>query len=250
MQATKNHNAGLRCGIYARVSTADQNCTLQLNELREFATRNGFTVTDEFVDHGVSGTKASRPELNRMLAQVREGRIRVILCWKMDRLCRSLAHLVQTIQEFDALGIRVIFTTQNIDTDKSNPLAKLLCHLMGAFSEFERSLLVERTLAGVKAARAKGRVAGRPKRIFDRAEVARLRDRGMSWRAIARELNIPLSTTVDAFYEYHRTEIVQPGAAFGDGNESTSRVGFGSAMPSADDVRYGSIANASAGVAQ
>jgi DNA invertase Pin-like site-specific DNA recombinase len=193
-----------------------QDTSLQLNELRDYATRNGFTVADEFVDAGVSGTKSSRPELNRLMTEVRERRIRVVLCWKMDRLCRSLAHLVQTIQEFDSLGVRVIFTAQNIDTDSNNPLAKLLMHLMGAFSEFERSLLVERTTAGVRAARAKGKIPGRPRRVFRRDEAIRLRAEGWSWRRISKHLGVPVMTIVDAC-----TESPSPTASIPDGNDTS-----------------------------
>jgi putative DNA-invertase from lambdoid prophage Rac len=218
--ASSSSEAPIRVAIYARVSTSDQTCELQLRELREYCQRRGWSIHDEFIDTGISGTKSSRPELNRLLGDVRQRRIEVIVCWKLDRWARSLAHLVQSIQELDSLNVRFIAVTQNIDTDASNPMAKLLLHLMGAFAEFERSLIVERTIAGVRAAKAKGKVPGRPKRVFRRDEVVRLRDvERMSWRAIAATLAIPVMTAVDA---YRCTEMVSAGAISSGGSDSTS----------------------------
>lgn len=213
-----NNRNSVRVALYARVSTADQNCSLQLRELREYASRRGWTISDEYIDEGVSGTKASRPELNRLLDDARQRRIDVICTWKIDRVARSLAHLVQVVQELDSIGVVFIAVTQNISTEASNPMAKLLLHLMGAFAEFERSLIVERTMAGVRAARAKGKLPGRPRRVFRRDEVIRLRDEErLSWRAISTMLGVPVMTVVDAY----RTEIPSTTADIQDANNST-----------------------------
>jgi DNA invertase Pin-like site-specific DNA recombinase len=100
--------------------------------------------------------------------------------------------------------------TQNIDTDESNPMSRFFLHVMSAFAEMEVSLIRERTIAGIRAARANGKTLGRPRRIFRRDEVVRLRDKdGLSWRAIAKELKIPVMTAVDA-YRSGCTEIVPP----------------------------------------
>jgi len=195
----------MRAVIYARVSTTDQNCDLQLRELREYITRRGWESAGEYIDTGFSGSKASRPALDRLMQDARRRRFDVILVWKLDRWARSLAHLVQTVQELSGLGVRFIATTQNIDTDEANPMARLLMHLMAAFAEFERSMIQERTLGGVRAAKARGAQLGRPRRVFHRGEVVRLRDeQKMSWRAIAKALAIPVTTATDA---YRRTKM-------------------------------------------
>jgi len=190
----------MKAAVYARVSTTDQNCEMQLRELREYCERRGWAIAGEYVDTGWSGAKASRPELDRLVKDARLRRFDAVLVWKLDRWGRSLAHLVQSIQELSGLGIRFIAVTQNIDTDESNPMARLLLHLMGAFAEFEREMIRERTLAGVRAAKARGKRLGRPRRVFRCDEVVRLRDvERNSWRAIAKQLGTPVSTVRDAY---------------------------------------------------
>jgi putative DNA-invertase from lambdoid prophage Rac len=96
-----------------------------------------------------------------------------------------------------SLGVRFIAVTQNIDTDESNPMARFLLHIMAAFAELERELIRERVTAGVRAARANGKTLGRPKRVFRRDEAMRLREEGLSWRRIAAELGVPVTTVVE-----------------------------------------------------
>ena len=96
-----------------------------------------------------------------------------------------------------SLGVRFVAVTQNIDTDESNPMARFLLHIMAAFAELEREMIRERVVAGVKAARANGKALGRPKRVFRRDEAVRLRAEGMSWRKIAAELGVPVTTVVE-----------------------------------------------------
>jgi DNA invertase Pin-like site-specific DNA recombinase len=93
---------------------------MQVAELREYCNRKGWHDVTDYIDTGWSGTKSSRPELNRLMADVRLGKVQVILTWKLDRLARSLAHLVQTIQELDSLGVRFVAVTQNIDTSQQS----------------------------------------------------------------------------------------------------------------------------------
>jgi DNA invertase Pin-like site-specific DNA recombinase len=145
-----------------------------------------------------SGAKASRPELNRLMADARIRRFDAVCVWKLDRWGRSVADSIKGIQELTGLGVRFVAVTQNIDTDESNPMARFLLHIMAAFAELEREIIRERVLAGVKAARAKGKQLGRPKRIFWRDEAARVRESGMSWRKIAAELRMPVTTVVEA----------------------------------------------------
>lgn len=188
----------MKAALYARVSTSDQNCEMQLRELREYCVRRGWDIAGEHIDTGWSGAKASRPQLDRLMQDARRRRFDTVLVWKLDRWGRSLAHLVQSIQELSGLGVRFIAITQNIDTDESNPMARLLMHLMGAFAEFEREMIRDRTVSGVRAAKARGKVLGRPRRVFRRDEVVSMRAAGSSWSMIARALGVPVSTVRDA----------------------------------------------------
>ena len=188
---------GMKIALYARVSTTDQNCEMQLRELRDYAAARKWTVHAEYVDTGWSGAKASRPELNRLMADARKRRFDGVLCWKLDRWGRSVADSIKSIQELTSLGIRFIAVTQNIDSDESNPMARFLLVIMSAFAELERELIRERVTAGVRAARANGKQLGRPKRVFRRDEALWLREQGMSWRKIAVELKVPVTTVVE-----------------------------------------------------
>jgi DNA invertase Pin-like site-specific DNA recombinase len=170
---------------------------MQLRELREYVARRGWESVGEYVDTGFSGAKASRPELDRLVRDARRRRFDGVVVWKLDRWGRSLAHLVQSVQELSSLGIRFVAMTQNIDTDESNPMARLLMHLMAAFAEFEAEMIRERVKAGVKNAQAKGKRVGRPRRVFRRDEAIEMRAAGMSWRRIADLLQVPLATLVD-----------------------------------------------------
>lgn len=188
----------MRVGLYCRVSTSDQNCEMQLRELREYVATRNWKIHAEYVDTGWSGAKASRPELNRLMADARKRRFDAVCVWKLDRWGRSVADSIKSIQELTSLGIRFVAVTQNIDTDESNPMARFLLHIMAAFAELEREIIRERVVAGVKAARANGKTLGRPKRVFRRDEAMRMRAEGVSWRKIAAELGVPLTTVVEA----------------------------------------------------
>lgn len=172
---------------------------MQLHELREYCQRRGWVIVGEYVDTGWSGAKASRPELDRLMKNARRRYFDAVLVWKLDRWGRSLIQSLQSVQELASTGIRFIAITQNIDTDESNPMSRFMLHIFGAFAEFEREMIRERTVAGVRAARAKGKTLGRPKRVFRRDEAVRLREAGHSWRAIAKQLGVPVSTVVDSY---------------------------------------------------
>ena len=100
-----------------------------------------------------------------------------------------------------SLGVRFIAVTQNLDTDESNPMARFLLHIMAAFAELERELIRERVTAGVRAAKAKGTPLARPRRVFRRDEALRLRQAGLSWRKMAAQLQVPVTTVVEACRE-------------------------------------------------
>ena len=171
--------------IYARVSTTDQSCEMQLHELRQYVAKRGWEVFQEYqeyVDTGFSGAAASRPRLDQLLRDARLRKFEAVLVWKLDRWGRSVAHCVRSIQELVSLGVRFLSPTESIDTGAESPMSKFLLHLFAAFAEMERGIIRERVRAGVRAAKAKGTRLGRPRRVFRRAEAQRLREQGMSWR--------------------------------------------------------------------
>ena len=125
-----------RVGLYARVSTSvGQSPEMQLVELREFATRRGWTLVGEYVDHGVSGAKESRPALNRLMTDAKERNFDVVAVWKIDRFGRSLKHLVNALAEFESLGIAFVSLKDSLDL--TTPSGRLLFQLVAAMAEFE-----------------------------------------------------------------------------------------------------------------
>ncbi len=189
----------MKTAIYARVSTTDQNCEMQLRELREYVARRGWETAVEFVDSGFSGAKASRPALDKLMSSAARREFDCVLVYKIDRFGRSVLHLSQQLAALTSYGVRFIAVSQGIDTDASNPSSRLMLTILAGVAEFEREIIRERTLSGVRAAKANGKTLGRPMRIFRRDEVVRLREDGLSWRAIAKQLGVPVSTVVDAF---------------------------------------------------
>jgi DNA invertase Pin-like site-specific DNA recombinase len=151
-----SHENG-RVAIYARVSTSNngQDTDLQTNELREYAEHRGWRIVREYVDRGVSGCKDSRPALNELLADVHQRKCDVVLVWKLDRMGRSLRHLVNTLAELEARGVAFVSLQDNLDL--STPAGRLMFNVIGAMAEFERALIQERVKAGIRNARAKGR---------------------------------------------------------------------------------------------
>jgi putative DNA-invertase from lambdoid prophage Rac len=184
----------LNAAIYARVSTQDQNCEMQVVELREYALRRGWHVSAEYVDTGWSGAKANRPQLDRLMKDARQHRFDVVMVWKLDRWGRSLVQSLQSVQELASMGIRFIAITQNIDTDQSNPMSRFMLHIFGAFAEFEREMIRERVCAGVRNAKRKGKQLGRKRVIFDRGKAHDMHKAGASVREIATALQVGRST--------------------------------------------------------
>jgi DNA invertase Pin-like site-specific DNA recombinase len=167
---------------------------MQVAELREYCRRKGWRHVTDYVDTGWSGAKSSRPELNRLMADVRLGKVDVILTWKLDRLARSLVHLVQTIQELDSLGVRFVAVTQNIDTNVSNPMSRFMLQIFGAFAELEPEMIRERVCAGVRNARRKGKTLGRKRVVFDRSKAVAMHEAGTSIKNIAATLGVGAGT--------------------------------------------------------
>lgn len=197
----------LRVAIYARVSTADQHCEVQLGELRRYVKTRGWSAT-EYVDEGFSGKAvswASRPALKKLMEDARARRIDLVLVWKLDRFGRSLLNLIQSIDELTACGVGFHAVVDNIDTSQSNPMARLLLHIMGAFAEYEREMIRERTRAGVRRAMQLGKKVGRPKAVFRRDRAVEMAGMGKSQRDIADELKVSVGT-VNALLKHWRSE--------------------------------------------
>lgn len=182
----------MRFAIYARVSTKDQSCEMQLRDLRSYCAARSLVDVAEYLDVGVSGSKDSRPELNRMMDDVRKRKLDGILVWRFDRFARSTKHLLAALEEFRSAGIQFISYQENLDT--ASPLGQALFTIIAAVAQLERDLIRERVTAGVRNARAIGKILGRPKRIVDRDRILAMQAKGLSLRTIASELGIGYGT--------------------------------------------------------
>jgi DNA invertase Pin-like site-specific DNA recombinase len=188
--------------LYARVSTlSNQDPEMQLRELREYAGRRGWQISEEYIDQGVSGCKESRPALNRLMSDACRRRFDAILVWKIDRFGRSLKHLVNALAELAALGVAFISLRDNLDL--STPSGRLMFQIIGAMAEFERALIQERVRAGLRNAKSKGKRLGRPRVVLDIFRIAALRTQGRSWAEIKGETGISRGTAQRAFDRFN-----------------------------------------------
>src|SRR6202161_207163 len=178
----------VRTAIYARVSTANngQDSSMQTRELREYCKLRGWKFAGEYVDEGISGTKDSRPELNRLMADAHRRSFDAVVVWRFDRFARSVSHLLRALETFKALGVDFVSFSEQMDT--STPAGKMVFTVLGAVAELERSLIAERVKAGLRNARAKGKTLGRPKKTVDDSRIVALRARGRTIREIADEI--------------------------------------------------------------
>jgi DNA invertase Pin-like site-specific DNA recombinase len=193
-----------RVALYASFSTlAGQNPEMQLIELREYASRRGWDVVEEYVDHGVSGAKEGRPALNRLMADAKQRRFDAIVVRKIDRFGRSLRHLVNSIAELENLGVSFISLRDSIDL--SSPSGVLMFQLIAAMSQFERSLIRERVKAGLQNAKRKGKRLGRRPVEVDLSEIASLRHSGASWRMISEEMGSASANCTRCSSSVHKT---------------------------------------------
>jgi len=171
-----------RAALYMRVSTVDQHPETQLHDLRQMAVQRGFEIVREYTDK-ISSTKARRPGLDQMMADARRGRFDVVLVWACDRIARSTRHFLETLDEFNRLGVEFVSFREQIDT--AGPLGRAIVVIIGAIAELERSLIVERVRAGMRRARLEGTHIGRRPLDLDREAILRDRRRGMSLGQIA-----------------------------------------------------------------
>jgi DNA invertase Pin-like site-specific DNA recombinase len=160
----------MRAAIYARVSTFEQHEENQLAELRKYVEARGWELVREYVDKGISGAKESRPALVQLLRDAKRRRLDVVVCWRLDRLGRSLKHLITLLDELQALGVFFVSLAEGIDA--TTPAGKLQMHILGAIAEFERGRIVERVKAGLARARAAGTRLGRPRVVVPQEQIA------------------------------------------------------------------------------
>jgi DNA invertase Pin-like site-specific DNA recombinase len=188
----------MRVAIYARTSTSNggQSPEMQLRELREHCQQRGWEISSVYVD-AISGSKDSRPQLDRLWSDVRRRKVDVVLCWKLDRFSRSLKSLVNSLAELETLGVAFVSLRDNLDL--ATPTGRLMFQVIGAMAEFERSLIQERIRCGLRNARSKGRVLGRPKLDVNAENIRNLRASGLSWRKIALETGQARGTCQRAF---------------------------------------------------
>jgi DNA invertase Pin-like site-specific DNA recombinase len=199
-----------RAALYMRVSTKGhgQTTETQALALREYVAHRGFVIIEEYRDEGISGSKDSRPALDRLMKDARARRFDVIVVARFDRFARSVSHLLRALEEFSHLGVDFVSLSESIDT--STPVGKMIFTVLAAVAELERNLIKERVQMGVSRARHQGKRLGRPRVEVDSRQIAGLRARGRSWNQISKELgigkgtaqralaNLPKIPTVDA----------------------------------------------------
>lgn len=190
-----NARKARRAALYLRTSHADRTTENQRRELEKAARRAGWPVVAVFEDNGISGAKGrdGRPGFDRMLKDANRREFDVIMAWSVDRLGRSLQHLVGFLEEIHALNIDLYLHVQGLDT--TTPAGKALFQMLGVFSEFERAMIQERVKAGLARARAQGKSIGRPK-VNGQVEkkVLELRAGGMGIKRIAKEAGVAVGT--------------------------------------------------------
>ena len=163
-----------RAALYMRVSTLDQHPETQLYDLRQMAEQRGFRIIEEYTDT-ISGAKARRPGLDRMMGDARRGRFEVVLVWASDRIARSVKHFLDVLDELNRLNVEFVSFREQIDT--GGPLGRAVVVIIGAIAELERNLIIERVRAGMRRARLEGRHIGRKPLDLDRPAILRGRNR-------------------------------------------------------------------------
>jgi DNA invertase Pin-like site-specific DNA recombinase len=187
----------IRAAIYARVSTATQTTENQLLELKQAAARMGWIVVQELTDDGISGAKGrdQRPAFDQLFRMVQRKEIDVVMAWSIDRLGRSIQHLVSFMTEIQAVGVDLYIHQQAINT--ATPAGRMVFGIFSALGEYERELIRERINAGLARAKAQGKKLGRPSNVNPSviASVRLLRANGHSIHTIAKKLHIGVGTT-------------------------------------------------------
>lgn len=186
--------------IYARVSTADQTSAQQLAILREYCSKAGYEIFEEFIDEGESAVKSNRPEYLRLLEAARKRQFNIILVYKLDRFSRSLKELVNTMAVLKQYGVNFISYSEK-DFDTTTATGQLMFHIVSAFAQFERDMISERTKLKLHHLRSQGKVLGRPKKANEN-RVYELRKKGLSLSQIGREIGCDRSTVSKVLKKY------------------------------------------------
>lgn len=180
-----------RAALYARVSTTGhgQDVGLQVEELERVAAQRGWVVVEVYADEGISGAKSSRPALDRMMEDAAKGRFDIIAIWKLDRLARSVVHLLGVVESLQAWGVGLV-SVRDAHVDTTTPADRFSLQILGAVAELERSLIQERVRAGVARAQARGIHCGRPKVDLDLRPALAMLDQGDGLKTIASALGV------------------------------------------------------------
>jgi len=176
-----------RAALYSRISTGDQHLETQLLDLREMAKQRGLDIVREYSDV-ISGAKSKRPGLDSLMSDARRHRFDVLLVSAFDRIARNVRHFLDVLDTLSHLGIQFVSLRENIDT--GGPLGRAMLTIIGAISELERSLIVERVKAGMRRAKLEGRRIGRTPLNINREQVVEDRRSGMSLTKVARKHHI------------------------------------------------------------
>lgn len=183
----------MKAAGYLRVSTSEQNTDMQRLEILEYCKRQGWPEPQFFEDQGISGGHTNRPAFQKMMAEVRRKKLSHVVVFKLDRIGRKVADLVLTLQEMDACGVR--FVSLHDAIDMGTPAGRFMSHILASVAELERENIRERVRAGIAAAKAKGKRLGPKVSVHvDLERVRELLGRGLSQRAVAKELGLTLST--------------------------------------------------------
>ena len=180
-----------RAALYMRVSTVDQHPETQLLDLRQMAAQRGYEIVEQYTDR-ISGAKAKRPGLDKMMADARHGCFDVVLVWASDRIARSVKHFLEVLDELNRINIEFISFREQIDT--GGPLGRAVVVIIGAIAELERNLIIERVRAGMRRAKLEGRSIGRQPLELDRSSILRDRNQGQSLRQLAKSYRVSRAT--------------------------------------------------------
>lgn len=181
-----------KVAIYMRVSTATQTVENQRLELEAYCQRQGWIISQTYEDAGISGSNFDRPALQQMLKDAAKGKFDVLMVWKIDRLARSTADLLNILQQLTSLGVDFISTTQSIDTTTS--MGRMVVVFLAAVAQFEKETIVERVKCGLQRAKSEGVQLGRPRVGFDVNRVLSMKSEGYSWKQISKELKVSSAT--------------------------------------------------------
>jgi len=174
--------------LYSRVSTSDQHVEMQTEDLQLHCAARRWINLKEYSDIGVSGSKRERPALDRLMADIKVGRVDRVVVWRFDRLARNTMHLLEMIEVFRAYNVEFVSIKENLDT--SVPLGKAVMVILGAIAEMEKETLRTRVKAGIENAKKKGVRFGRPRKVFDRKIAEEMQAAGVSQRGIATALGV------------------------------------------------------------